>query len=437
MSYEAKVTALTNVREHPTADRLQLATVAGYQIVIGLDNYEGELGIFFPCDGQLSEEFANANDLVERRDLVTGERAGGFFAKNRRVRSQRLRQQKSDGFWTGLDSLKFTGVDISTLHEGYAFDTINGVPICNKYYTPATLRQMKNQIGKARKELVMFAKHVDTKKFQYDADEWLVPGAIVYITEKVHGTSARNGFVVDTEPKKKRWYHKLFRREPGEVSEWRFVTGTRNIVLRDPKNQGFYEDESFRLRAAEPLRDNLHRGEVIYYEIVGYAGPETPIMASQDTKDLKDVKAAYGPKMNYTYGCLPGGHESYVYRITSVNEDGDATELSWPQVKARCAQLGIKPVPELSRPILVSDQFTVGYQEATELATNDHVKKLVSYLEEGPSTLDERHIREGVVIRIERPDGEVGFLKSKSFTFGVLEGYLKNLDDYVDTEEIA
>lgn len=426
MSYEAKVAALTNVREHPNADRLRLATVAGYQIVVGLDNFEGQLGIFFPCDGQLSEEFAQANDLIERRDEVTGERAGGYFAANRRVRSQRLRQEKSDGFWTTLDSLHFTGVDLNTLYEGFAFDTINGVPICNKYYTPATLRQMKNQAGRARKELVMFPKHVDTKKFQYEADEWLVPDSIVYITEKVHGTSARNGFVIDTEPKKARWYHKLLRRNPGEVSDWRFVTGTRNIVLRDPKVQGYYDDESFRLQAAEPLRDNLHKGEVIYYEIVGYAGPETPIMASQDTSSLKDVKAAYGPKMNYTYGNLPGEFSTYVYRITQINEDGNVTELSWPQVKARCAQLGIKHVPELYGTILINDEL-----HATV------TKELVSELEEGPSTLDERHIREGVVLRIERPDGEIGFLKSKSFVFGVLEGYLKNTDEYVDTEEVS
>ena len=137
MIYEAKITKLVNVRPHPNADRLQLATVSGYQIVVGLENYEGQLGIFFPCDGQLSQEYAESNDLIERKDPVTGERAGGYFSANRRVRSQRLRKEKSDGFWATLDTLAFTKVDPSSLTEGMVFDTLNGVPICNKYYTPA------------------------------------------------------------------------------------------------------------------------------------------------------------------------------------------------------------------------------------------------------------------------------------------------------------
>ena len=54
-----------------------------------------------------------------------------------------------------------------------------------------------------------------------------------------------------------------------------------------------------------------------------------------------------------------------------------------------------------------------------------------------PSSLDPNTLREGVVVRYETPDGEIGWLKNKSFYFGVLEGYLKESDDYVDTEEAS
>src|SRR6185369_6632315 len=103
--YEAIIAKLTNLRPHSNADRLQLATVQGNQVVVGLDYTEGTLGIFFPTDGQLSMEFATANDLIARRDETTGEKAGGFFDQNRRVRCQRFRGEKSDGYWCKLDSL--------------------------------------------------------------------------------------------------------------------------------------------------------------------------------------------------------------------------------------------------------------------------------------------------------------------------------------------
>lgn len=424
MSYQAVVTQLTNVRPHGNADRLQLATIHGFQVVVGLDNHDGQRGVFFPCDGQLSEEFATANDLVQRTDPETGLRAGGYFAANRRVRSQRLRGEKSDGFWTTLDALSFTGVDLESLPEGYLFNEINGIPICNKYYTPATLRNI-GKGGRARRDLAMFPKHVDTLRFQYEADEWLTPGSIVYITEKLHGTSQRHSLSLETTKKPRRWYHKLFRRDPGDVSNWVFVLGTRNIVLLD-SSQGFYEDESFRHRIGDSMRDQIHKGEVIFGEVVGFTNGNSPVMATQSTESLPEVRKQYGDSMTYTYGCIPDQAKFYVYRIIQVNEDGIISELSWPQVKARCLELNLDFVPQLAEPRMIMGEDSVS-----------EIKEIVSREESGASTLDQRHIREGVVLRVERADGRVGFLKSKSFEFGVLEGYIKTQDEYVDLEEIS
>ena len=63
------------------------------------------------------------------------------------------------------------------------------------------------------------------------------------------------------------------------------------------------------------------------------------------------------------------------------------------------------------------------------------LQELVNNLLEMPSILDMSHIEEGVVLRIEQPDGTIRFIKQKSFAFGVLEGYMKLDDNYVDTEE--
>ena len=84
--YNAIVTKI-RVSDHPNADRLQIGHCCGSQVIVGLSVEDNELGIFFPCDGQLSEEFAAANDLVAYKDPETGANKGGFFAANRRVRA--------------------------------------------------------------------------------------------------------------------------------------------------------------------------------------------------------------------------------------------------------------------------------------------------------------------------------------------------------------
>lgn len=42
------------VRPHPNADRVQLADAGGYQVVVGLDVRDGDLGVLFPPDSQVS-----------------------------------------------------------------------------------------------------------------------------------------------------------------------------------------------------------------------------------------------------------------------------------------------------------------------------------------------------------------------------------------------
>ena len=151
-------------------------------------------------------------------------------------------------------------------------------------------------------------------------------------------------------------------------------------------------------------------------------------MPPQPVKD-PEVRKLYGDKMNYRYGQQIGSWNIYVYRITRTNEDGVVTELSWPQVKGRCKELGIEHVPEMAgdpTPIVVGENTPLG-----------DVGLMADAILEGPSHLDPTHIREGICLRIEQPDGKIWFAKHKSFTFKVLEGIIKDNENYVDREEIA
>lgn len=189
--YKAYIAKITHIRPHPDADRIQLGSTCGSQVVVGLDTQEGELGIYFPEDGQLSEEFAQANNLVRYRDEQTGEMKGGFFEKNRRVRTQKFRGAKSEGFWCPLSYLNYLKIDVDNIsEEGYTFTELCGHKICNKYHTPATLRVLKNKNNIKsikRGETLYFPKHVkDTIQLRHMLDNIPSP-SLIWVTEKLHG----------------------------------------------------------------------------------------------------------------------------------------------------------------------------------------------------------------------------------------------------------
>lgn len=432
MAYAGIVSRITT-RPHPNADKLKIGICHGHQVVVGSDTQDGDLGIFFPSDGALSHEFCLNNGLYNAEALhelgipFTQGETLGYFGIKRRIRAQNFRGQKSDGFWCPLSYLNYLDPGDGytwdqLLAEGDQITVIRGEVICEKYYSEATRRAMARTGQKPRPANPMFPKHVDTAQFRFMTD--LPAECVMYITEKLHGTSGRYGLVLEEQPNP--WYRRLFGLPPKK--EWVYLNGSRNVTLSDASGPGFYGTNEFRYNVTQGL--TLRKGEVLFFEIVGYIDKDRPIMPAQDVTKLKDkaLEKTYGKRMFYTYGCEPGEHKMYVYKIMQFNEDGHGLELSWTQMRQRCQELGLQTVPLLKSgyvPIGGGDQFDL------EIA-----RRIVEELMDGPSKLDNRHIREGVVVRLESPHG-VTHVKAKSFNFGVLEGYIKDSEDYVDVEESA
>ncbi len=434
MSYQGIVCQIT-VREHfnPKFTKVKIGDVGGDMVVVGGDVLTGELGVFFGADGQLSHQMCMNNSLY-RVDPTTNEKMGGYLEPNRRIRSLKLCEVKSAGLWLRLSSLAWTGYDVSNLKPGDPITQLNGHEVCSKYYTPATLAEMKKKANLPKKErkhhddVPFFKKHFDTPQFRMIKNQFPV-GSVMYITSKLHGTSGRTGNckVITTHelPAWKRWVNKLIpNRFPVQTEKYQIVNGTRNVHLKTPEQVAFYESEGFRWKAIESWAHLLHKGETVYYELVGYTDNNKLIMQSVDTDVLNDPSFVeqYGKQMSYTYGCLPGQCKLFVYRITRTNEDGIVTELSFPQVQHRAAELGVEVVPLVREPFFLF--------KSTDL------EGIVENASEGPESLDPRHIKEGVVVRAEGAQGTI-WAKYKSWTFGVLEGYIKNNDSYVDMEEIS
>lgn len=442
ISTYAAIVAPISVRKHPTADRIQLGLVCGKQVVVGKEAKSGELYLFFDSDGQLSEEFAKANDLIRRKDSQ-GKDAGGFFEPNRRVRVQKFRGQISDGFAMPVSCLEFTGGDISTLVAGTTLTSFNGVPICNKYETPRTKLARAANLQKAKVrhvEAPFFKRHFDTQQYKYYSRS--VPaGANVIITEKLHGTSQRYGHLPVKRTKKLNWVQRLANKLLGPVfSEhtwgWEHCLGTRNVYIDTPESRNdYYADkllpgensEDFRRNCMRSFEGKLHKGETLYFEVVGWAGESTPIMGAVGvpaTGDFSDLHKRFGPRMVYKYDQPQGTAKAYVYRITWTNPDGIVQELPWWAVEKRCEELGVATVPVLYEGYVYSE---------------DELTEVVNQLTGDPwavSYLDPTHIREGVAIRVEHRN-YFGVLKSKGRAFYFLEGKTKDDANYIDQEEAS
>ena len=414
-----------SVSEHPNADNLALGKVGGFQVVISKNVQDGEVGVFFSSDLKLSIEYANANKLL-RKD-------GGYFEENLRVRAQSFRKERSEGYYAPLSSLAFTKADLSQLKVGDIITELNGVKICEKYYTPSTLRVRQSVSNRA---IPTFPKHYDTEQLAYYYEN--IPfGSVVWVTSKLHGTSQRTGNVL-VQNDKKSFFRNLLHLPPKKYSHYEYVSGTRNTIL-DPYCQG-ESSKSYRQKMASVFDGKLHEGEIIYYELVGWEDEAVPIMGSQDFSKTKDYKS-WGNNVIYKYNQLPGTCKIYVYRITRSYTDCMKNlvhyDLTFPQLIERCKELKVDHVP-----LLDSSGSIVDYSQYCPIAishsfTKEHLLDYVHSISDGPDQIDPSHPREGCVLHIFTPLGRSYALKYKGMTFKVGEGIAKESDSYVDSEEVS
>lgn len=424
-NYKAVVVRLGEIRVHPNADRLKLTTVYGNQVIVGLDEKEGDLGLYFNVETQLSEEFCKANDLIRRKNPETGKAEGGMFDENRRVRAQKFRGEVSDGFWIPLASLAKLDISGSQVLEGEEYDTIAGIPLCCKYIPKRGNQRSGGGTGKPKSRFrwnsPMFKEHFSTSHLGKQLHEFN-HGDHVIVTEKLHGTSQRFGYVKVDMFYSLSWFKRLWLKFIGypKFEGWQWMNGTRRVVLK-PQNRGTgYHSDELRDKAIEKMKGNLRKGEVIYFEVVGFEPGGKSIMPEVNNAKLKDDEFVkqYGATTVFRYGCSPEESKVFVYRITQANEDGETLDYSWKDVKLRCKELGLSHVPEIESFLL--DDINVDIE--------NYRKMVLSYADtfcKGGSLLDQTHIREGVCVRIEG-GLQPKIFKHKSFEFKLLEGIIKD-----------
>jgi len=357
-NYLAKIVELKGIRKHTNADKLACISIDFQNVIIGLQAKEGDIYVYFPVECKINLDFLrftnSFRDFTENADYKNSnndrkmylsleenkkERVVGFFDENGRVKTMKLREEKSMGYLVPANEVEaFLGLNKGDLtqYAGQEFDTINGTLMCEKY-VPKVSKQPGSGKGKDKQGMVAKVSkviegqqhfHISTSNLRKNIHK-IFPSTLISITYKTHGTSVWASNVLIK--KQMTWKERLAKWFGVDVydTEYGVLYGSRKVVknkhFEDPNaSNHFYKGDIWDI-ATRDFRNDLPKGFSVYGEILGYTPSGSAIQGG------------------YDYGCLPGEHKLEIYIVTHTNPDGLVTELSFPQICNFCERLNLTP----------------------------------------------------------------------------------------------
>ena len=444
-NYLATVVKISNVRKHTDADRLVVTLIEGNNIITGLGLQEGDVRIFFPVESAISPEYLKMNNEFNDAILNNDPSQKGYFSANKsdgfgRVRAQKFRGEKSEGYIVPVETLSFmlsaSEIEyIKTKCVGESFDMIDDFVLCKKHIPKISLTQGSGTSGGKKepklKELLIpgqFTFHDETVQLPKIIHSYS-PEDDTLITYKEHGSSFIGANVLIKRNLK--WHEKLLKKIKFNIpeSEYGHIYSSGKPKSKLPKgvltekeqdkryhnpNGDFYKSNIWE-RAFKDIKHKLLKGISVYGELVGYSEDGAPIQGAFD------------------YGCNPGEYKLHIYRINYTNVDGHTIEFTWPQVKEYCKKYDLETVTDL--------YYGKAKDLFPELDVNNHwhenfIEKLKEKYLEGDCYMCKNKVpAEGIVVSKPHYTFEFNAAKLKSFRFRGWES--KELDKGVVDAETA
>lgn len=307
--YKVPVTTIKAITEHPNAHSLEFATVYGFTVVVQKGKYKvGDKAIYVPIDSVipnwLEEKLFPADSKIK---LNKG-----------RIKQIKIRGAYSQGMLIPLEAVN---EKISFVQEEQDLAEILGI---TKYEPPAASYQGTPKSPRSRNRALenpYFHKYGGLDNYKWYPDLFK-PGELVSVTEKLHGTHFRAGyvpFVANTLMKK---IKKFFRLTPSHE----FVFGSNNVQLQErPDHQGFYDENVYAKMVTQyELKERLKPGEVIHGEIIGA-----------------------GIQKDYDYG-VKDGHKLVLFDL-KIQTEASSEFVNVLEFDEFCKKRGFERVPELYR----------------------------------------------------------------------------------------
>ena len=420
-NYAAVVVEIKTLVPLEKCDNVQAAIIMGNQIIVSKEVKIGDIGLFFPVETALSNEYLKANNLYRKPELNNDPTQKGYFEENRRIRCVKFRGHKSEGLFMPLSSVLFItykdGKVDPILTLGKTFDELNGVPICEKYVikqnkTPGEPGSKKNKVAKKYESKLVdnqFRFHQDTSMLYRNLHR-ITPDSLISITYKLHGTSGISSYILCKRKITKRekigsFLNNIYthivtfgkRKFVTINTEYDYIYSSRKVIKNEeinPNAQHYYSEDIWGI-AHKELEPFLTKGMTLYYEIVGYLPNGGAI------------------QKDYDYGCEPTKHAIYIYRITQTNVDGKVFEFSAKQVQDWCKKNGLNAVPELYYGYAKEFSDERLNKENWEIKFLETIKN--KYNEKDCFMCSNKVPEEGVVVRIEGLECEAYKAKSERF----------------------
>lgn len=250
---KVELVKILDIEKHHNADKLEFAIIFGYRCVVQKGTYKkGDIVLYFPVDSILPEDVESA---------IFGPDSKIKLDKSR-VRAIKIRGEVSQGLIAPLELFrdKFNNKQWDSLKEGDDVKDILGV---KKFEPP--IRAKNFSTGKAAKKQKHdnFLKYTDINHLLRNLHS--IKGKEVSITEKVHGSSGRFGYVSS-----QKWWKRFLTKMFGIKFKQDFVFGSRNVEISSKflikeKGTNLWADIVNQYNLRERIPENC----VIYGEIIG------------------------------------------------------------------------------------------------------------------------------------------------------------------------
>lgn len=307
--FKVPLTSIVSVSPHPGADRLEICTVYGFQVVVQKDRYKaGDGVIYIPIDSILPE-WLESTLFPEGSKIVL---------HKHRVRQIKIRKVASQGMVIEPGDIE------SKINPEYLRleQNLAGVLGITKYEPPLS-GKTGSRLQMARNKPLENARFhryggVDNLKWypHYFDDKEVV------IQEKLHGSNCRASYIRSSP--NTLW--KKVKKFLGLLPAYEYCHGSNNVQLQErPDNAGFYGKDVYLdvLKKVDAF-SKLKQGETIYGELIGP-----------------------GIQKGYEYGHTE--HHFVLFDVKVEKEDGTQEFLDPEQAETYAKERGFDFVPILYR----------------------------------------------------------------------------------------
>ena len=334
-NYAGIVTEIKSIIPLEGMNNVVHTNLFGNLVIVGKDSKEGDIGIFFPIETQLTEKYLSENNLYRKQELNKDQTLKGYFEENGRIRAMKFAGKfKSMGLFMPLSSVSFALSKKDELKVDDLFDEINGMEICRKYFNPKNEPRSSNKTKQTKHKKVesklipnQWNFHIDTPQLGRTIHD-LSPDDLCDLSWKIHGSSFISGKVLCKS--KLNLFEKVLHKFGVNIKteKYDYMWSSRRVLKGDKMEDKvhFYGEDLWKM-VHDKVKDFLDDGITFYGEVVG---------------QLPNGKWI---QKNYDYGTNPGEFDIYIYRITHTSPNGKVFEWSMKQVRDFCKANGLNTVP--------------------------------------------------------------------------------------------